>query len=99
MKVRWTAYGSADLISIRRHIAVNSVQYANTVADRILSRIEQLESFPESGQMVPEYGRKDIREILVHSYRIIYQTLPDEVRILTVVHGAMQMSVILPIER
>ncbi len=98
MNVRWTAYGTADLIDIRNHIALHSVHYANAVADRILTRVTQLETFPESGQMVPEYGRKDIREVLVHAYRIIHEVLPAEVRILTVVHGSMPLPVTPPME-
>ena len=98
MNVRWTAYGTADLIGIRNHIAEHSAHYANAVVDRILTRVTHLEVFPESGQMVPEYGRNDIREVLVHSYRIIHHVLPSEVRILTVVHGSMLLPAMPPIE-
>ncbi len=98
MNVRWTAYSTADLIGIRNHVAERSPNYADVVADQILTRVTQLEAFPESGQMVSEYGRRDIREILVYSYRIIYQVLPSEVRILTVVHGSMLLSSIPPID-
>lgn len=74
------------------------MQYADAVADRILTRVTQLEAFPDSGQMVPEYGRKDIREVLVHSYRIIHHVFPSEVRILTVVHGSMLLPAMPPFE-
>ena len=88
MRVKWTTYATEDLISIQDHIARDSHQYAVVVVDRILHRAIQLESFPESGSVVPEYNRDDIREIFVHSYRIVHQLRPDEVRILTVCHGA-----------
>ena len=96
MKVRWTTCASADLWGIREHIANDSTRYASVVVERILDRVVQLEIFPMSGQMVPEYGRDDIREILVHSYRIIHQLMPDHVRILTVVHGSRTLPPALP---
>lgn len=88
MRVRWTNCATDDLISIQDHIARDSQQYAIVVIDRILHRVNQLEAFPESGSIVPEYTRDDIREIFVHSYRIIHQVHAHEVRILTVCHGA-----------
>jgi toxin ParE1/3/4 len=88
MRVRWTTYATDDLISIQDHIARDSRQYAVVVVDRILHRVTQLEMFPESGSIVPEYRRDDVREIFVHTYRIIHQRHGNEVRILTVCHGA-----------
>ena len=88
MRVKWTTYALDDLRSIQDHIARDSQQYAVVVIDRVLHRVTQLESFPASGSLVPEYNRNDIREVFVHSYRIVHQLLGDEVRILTVCHGA-----------
>ena len=88
MDVKWTTYAANDLISIENHIARDSIQYSLVVVDRILDRVLQLKSFPESGSIVPEYGRLDIREIFVHTYRIIHQLHTDQVRILTICHGA-----------
>lgn len=94
MMVKWTTYALADLQDIRDYIANDSERYASVVVDRILVRVVQLEAFPMSGQMVPEYGREDIREIFLHSYRIIHQVLPDHIRILTVVHGSRTLPAI-----
>jgi plasmid stabilization system protein ParE len=96
MDVKWTTYAANDLISIESHIARDSIQYSLVVVDRILDRALQLESFPESGSIVPEYERVDIREIFVHSYRIIHQVHTDHVRILTVCHGANPLPRTLP---
>lgn len=38
--------------------------------------------------MVPEYERKDIREVIEGRYRIIYLVETSQVQVLTVVHGA-----------
>ena len=44
--------------------------------------------FPCSGQIVPELGREEIRELLKGDYRIIYRVAEHRVEILTVYHSA-----------
>jgi plasmid stabilization system protein ParE len=96
MRVKWTSYAIEDLRSIRDHISINSGQFADIVIDRMFERALQLESFPLSGHMVPEYGREDIREVLLHSYRIIHHVLSDHIRIISVVHGATTLPLTPP---
>jgi len=91
MQVRWTDSAINDLRAIRDHISTDSEKFADIVIDRIFDRVVQLENHPESGHVVQEYGRDDIREILLHSYRIIHQVLSDQIRVLTVVHGATNL--------
>lgn len=73
-----------------------SETYADAVYARILARPDQLQRFPDSGSIVPEYCRSDIREIFVHSFRIIYRIDGDEVRVLTVIHGSRQLPPEIP---
>lgn len=90
MRIRWTERASKDALGIFDYIADQSPAYAESVYERILSRPLQLELFPESGSIVPEYERPDIRELFVYSFRIIYRLEADEVRVLTVIHGSRQ---------
>ena len=50
--------------------------------------MNRLRDFPESGQIVLEFGDPKIREVLHGSYRIIYRVGLDRIDILTVFHGA-----------
>ena len=88
MKLRWTEKASTDVLGIYDYIAAQAPGYAEVVCDRIFSRPQQLIDHPHSGAIVPEYGREDIRELFVHSFRIIYRIVGSEARILTVVHGS-----------
>ena len=88
MKLWWTEKASADVLGIYDYIADQSPGYAEVVCARIFSRPQQLVDHPHSGAVVPEYGRDDIRELFVHSFRIIYRIVGSEARILTVVHGS-----------
>jgi addiction module RelE/StbE family toxin len=86
--VAWTEQALDDLDSICRFIARDAPRYAELFAARVFRATERLEQFPRSGRVVPEFGQEEIREIIVHGYRIIYRLVPDEVQILTVHHGA-----------
>ncbi len=96
MKVRWTERASKDALGIYDYIADQSEVYAESVYARILVRPEQLERFPDSGSIVPEYRRSDVRELFVHSFRLVYRIDGDEVRVLTVIHGSRQLPPAMP---
>ncbi len=44
------------------------------------------------GRPVPEADREDIRELIFQGYRIIYRTKPDQVQIITVIHGSRNLA-------
>jgi toxin ParE1/3/4 len=88
LNVRWTERASKDALAIYDFIASRSETYADSVYSRILSRPAQLANHPASGSIVPEYNRADIRELFVHSFRLIYRVADEEVRVLTVIHGS-----------
>ncbi len=92
MNVRWTERASKDALGIYDYIADQSESYADSVYVRILSRPEQLERFPYSGSVVPEWNRADVRELFVHSFRLVYRIVGDEVRVLTVIHGSRKLT-------
>ena len=48
--------------------------------------------FPKSGRVVPEFGEENLREIFFHKYRIVYSIIDDNVTILAIVHGAMDIK-------
>ncbi|WP_417737358.1 type II toxin-antitoxin system RelE/ParE family toxin [Rosistilla oblonga] len=96
MKVRWTERASKDALGIYDYIAAQSETYADSVYARILARPDQLQRFPDSGAIVPEYNRTDVRELFVHSFRLIYRIDGDEVRVLTVIHGSRRLSPEIP---
>ena len=91
IEVEWTSSAIRDLTGIFEHIAKDSARYAIVVVDRITSRTNQIASFPYSGEMVPEYRRTDIREVIEYSYRVIYLVTADRIYILAVIHGAIML--------
>ena len=86
----WTHQALEDLEAICLYIARDAPMMARVVADRVFRASAQLAEFPQLGRVVPEIGRPDIREVLVHNYRIIYRYRVEDsqVVVLTVHHGA-----------
>ena len=91
MKVYWTDTAQRHLDAIHAYIAQNSPQYAKRMVDRLTSRSLQISNQPLSGRIVPEYEISQIREVIEGPYRIIYYIKPDQIEVLAVIHGAMNI--------
>ncbi len=85
--VKWTSTAKKDLKKIYSYIAEDSKYYARRVAQDIVEKTEGLNDFPEIGRIVPEINDKKIRELIVYSYRLIYEVKNDDVDILAIIHG------------
>lgn len=92
MKIEWTEPSLSDLESIRDYIGKGSEYYATRFIEKIIEAVESLERFPEMGRNVPEAEEKNIRELVFYNYRIIYRVETERVLILTVIHGARNLS-------
>ncbi|HEU0221395.1 MAG TPA: type II toxin-antitoxin system RelE/ParE family toxin [Paracoccaceae bacterium] len=85
----WSGRALDDLDAILSYIARDSPAYARAVGQRMLARVESLPDQPRQGRRVPEYdGDRELREVFVHRWRLIYEVSADKVRIITVIHGA-----------
>jgi toxin ParE1/3/4 len=64
---------------------------ARRMVDRLTRRSQQIAEFPFSGRRVPEYDVDQIREVIEGSFRIIYYIKADQIDVLAVIHGAMDV--------
>lgn len=92
-QIKWTPQSLDDIEAIANFIARDSSYYARMFTTKGFEVVDRLELFPESGRIVPELNRKEIREIIFGDYRIIYRIRDDLVEILTVYHSAMLFDV------
>ncbi len=67
-----------DLKDIVFYITPDRPEAAKRLAMALVERTKVLGSFPLSGRMVPEFERPEIRELILHPYRIVY--LVDEAK-------------------
>jgi len=92
MKIEWTRPALLDLESIRDYIRRDSEYYASRFIEKIIEAVEALKNFPKMGRSVPEAEEESIREVLLHNYRIIYRVETDRILVLTIIHGARDLS-------
>ena len=89
--LRWTEHAVAQLAAVAEYVSLSSSVYAEQLVERIAHRLEQAREFPESGRVVPEVGREDIRELIEWPYRLVYRVHPDAVEVLSVLHGRQEL--------
>ncbi|HZK54314.1 MAG TPA: type II toxin-antitoxin system RelE/ParE family toxin [Desulfosporosinus sp.] len=85
--VIWSDPSKQDLRQIYEFIAKDSTFYAQKVVSAIVEKSETLNIFPYMGRIVPERNEERIRELLIYSYRMIYQINLENIEILTLVHS------------
>ncbi len=87
MKVTWSPLAIDRVVEIADGIAKDNAIAAEKWIQKIFVKTGQLARFPESGHHLPETSRRDIRELVCGSYRIIYRVEPRLIAILTVRHA------------
>ena len=69
---------------IAEYIALDKPSVAEQWIEDIFTSVERLSDFPESGRIVPEIQRSEIREVVQGNYRVIYKIQHTEIRVLLV---------------
>ena len=89
MKLRFTPRATSDLIAIAEYIRTRNAAAALPVRDAILTSLQTLTLFPETGRRQSVEG---VRKLVTRKYRyLIYYTVDhanNEVAILTIQHPA-----------
>jgi len=98
-KIVWSQDASDDLIDIVTYIKEKSGKnIANEIYQRIISHVEKIDDFPETGRVVPELlsiGVIDIREIIETPWRIMYRITSNKIQIISVIDGRRNVEEIL----
>jgi plasmid stabilization system protein ParE len=56
----------------------------NRLIKEIISQVERLADFPESGRIVPEFNIENLREIIFAPFRIVYRLDGNKIKIVRV---------------
>jgi len=90
--VKWSRPSKQDLKQIYNYISRDSTFYAQKVVIAIVEKSETLNVFPYMGRIVPERNEERIREILIYSFRMIYQINSNNIEILALIHSKKDFS-------
>ena len=92
--IRWSPRAKARLLGCMRYIAEKSQDWPTVInwRDRVYAAVEHLAEFPESGSIVRELNRADIRQVIVGDYRVIYRVKRRAPEVLSVRHCRFQIQ-------
>ncbi len=83
--ITFTASAVNDLDDIRSWYADQQIPaVGDKLLREIVSQVEKLGAFPESGRVVPEFGIANLREIICSPFRIIYRLNENKVMVVRV---------------
>ena len=91
-RIVWTDTALSDLQRHTEHIRKDSPQNAVRVNRRLREAVKLLNRFPEIGALVPELNVPTIRELIVYSYRIIYEVRENACDILFIFHASRDLQ-------
>ena len=98
-EIIWSQDASDDLIDIIQYIKERSgKEIANSIYERIITKIENIASFSEAGRKVPELGflgNNEYHEIIESPWRIFYRLMEKEVCIISIIDGRRNIEEIL----
>lgn len=92
MKVTWSACGRRTAADAGDYIARDRPETAAEWVEKLVARVDLLGRFPQSGRIVPELGKPDLREVVVPPFRIIYRIEPKRVYVLAIWHGRQVLT-------
>ena len=84
--VIWSPASLSDIDAIGAYIERDSVVYARRVIQRIFQAAEGASSMPRLARVVPELNDDAVREVFVHSYRLVYRIAGDSIEVAAVIH-------------
>ncbi len=94
--IHWPPRGKTRLLGCMRYIAEESQDWPTVInwGDRVYEAVEHLAKFPESGSIVRELNRDDIRQVVVGDYRVIYRVKRKTPEVISVRHCRFQIDTI-----
>lgn len=93
VKLVWTELSREDLNEIFDYIAEDSKRYASITINRIYNKAQDIIDNPYAGRIVPELNTKEIRELIMGNYRIVYKIVSNHrVDIVRVYHSARSLA-------
>ncbi len=91
MKLVWSNRARNDLLSIFRYIADDDPEAAAAWVKRLRRRAAVVARSPRTGRWLPELPeRREVREVILRGYRIVYTIAEGRLVVLTVFEGHRQ---------
>ena len=96
-RVRVLRRAAFDLLAIRRVVALDNPEAAETLTRGVIKRLETLETFPSSGAIPRDLRLRRVgyRFLVEGDYLIFYKVRGRQARVYRIVHGRRQYAPLL----
>ena len=91
-KIVWSELAKDHLKEIDSYISKGSPLFSMIFIEKLIHSVEKISLFPKVGRVVPEFADENLRETFFYNYRIVYFAKKEEIAIIAIVHGAMDIS-------
>lgn len=88
MKLHFSPEAVADIIEYEALVRRENARAAEKWTDLVFRKADRVARFPESGRIVPEFDRPDLREAIVGSHRLVYRIRRKTIQVVRVFHSA-----------
>lgn len=92
MRIRFTPSARLQFLGAVRYIQRENRSAAARFRERVERVLRRLESYPESGRLIPEFPELPHREVIISPYRFFYRIEKKTVWIVAVWHGARDVE-------
>jgi toxin ParE1/3/4 len=91
-RVIWTIAAWNDLETVADFISRDSPYYAAAWVREVRDAARSLNVMSMRGRVVPEIGDRQILELIIQSYRLVYKVERSRVAVLGIIHGARDLK-------
>jgi plasmid stabilization system protein ParE len=93
MKVVWSEEAAWALVALEARLARRySPDRAARIVEQLVRRVDRLEDHPQLGRVVPEYGHRQLRELIDRWNRVLYRLRADAIEVVTIVPTRMPLD-------
>ncbi len=86
-EIIWTEPALDDLEEIAEYIALDKLNAAQLLVQKVFDRVDLLSQSPNSGRKVPELSRSKYKEVIVGPCRIFYRFTNGAIYVLHVMRA------------
>ena len=91
-RVIWAQRARDALDEAAAYVAQDSLEAAVNLINKALDDAESLATLSERGHIVPELRDRNLRELFIYKYRLLYEVHPSHVTIVGFVHDARDFN-------
>jgi plasmid stabilization system protein ParE len=87
MVLQWTTSANHDLVRLHAFLNPLNPRAAAQIVQQLVAAAEQLLTYPQLGERLPEFAPRDVRRLIVGDYELRYELTDTTIIVLRLWHG------------